>query len=251
VQTPRAATAAPTPRRAPQPSRAPGRAAAAPTPPPPTPQALLPTGRLGFGVSCSACGWTRPVTGGEPRFFFEGPLQVYSIEPGSPADRAGLRRGDVITHVDGLGITSDAGARRITDIEPHESVRYTIRRGTSTAYVTLRATDRAAPPEAMGQRELRERLERISRMRDLEAAQREIVALARLLETTSRQNIVRDRTPLAADANQLRYSGQVGEAEVEVRGSGAVIATILEPNRDLRIVTDQATIRIRIPREGR
>ena len=251
AQTPRSPTATATPRRAPQPSRAPGRASPAPpTPPPPTPQALLPTGRLGFGVSCSACGWTRPETGGEPRFFFEGPLQVYSIEPGSPADRAGLRRGDVITHVDGLAITSDGGGRRIADIEPHESVRYTIRRGTSTVYVTLRATDRAAA-EAMGQRALRERLERIGRMRDLEAAQREIVALARLLEPSGTENVVRARSSVAGDANQLRYSGQVGEAEVEVRGSGAVIATILEPNRDLRIVTDQATIRIRIPREGR
>lgn len=245
VQTPRASTddefpRSPRPRG--QPSRAP-----APSPPPPVPAiSLLPAGRLGFGVSCSSCGWVRGDPGEEARLFFEGPLQVYSVESGSPADRAGLRRGDVITHVDGLAIASRAGARRFAGIEPDETVQYTIRRGTATDSVVLRAADRTADDEVMSRRELRERLERISRMRDFEAAQREIVALARELEGAA--NTVSGRA--SAGANRLRYSGQVGEAEVEVRGASPVIATVLEADRDLRIVTEQTTIRIRIPRGG-
>lgn len=255
LQTPRAAALLPTP----QPSRvpqAPGRARSAPAAPPTAravaPAALaqvLPPGRLGFGYSCSSCGWSGGGTGAESRLFFEAPPQVYSVEPGSPADLAGLRRGDIITHVDGVAITSDAGARRFADIEPHEAVRYRIRRGTATEQVTLRAVDRRST-EPMSQRELRERIARISRMEDPQAARQELVSLARQLETPlTEAPAVRARGTGSADANRLRYSGQVGDAEIEVRGSGSVIATILEPDRDLRIVTDQATIRIRIPRE--
>ncbi len=48
----------------------------------------------------------------------------------------------------------------------------------------------------------------------------------------------------------LRYSGSVGDTDVEVRGNGSVITTILEQGRDIIIVTGDAQIRVRV-REAR
>src|SRR5690606_41335631 len=102
-----------------------------------------------------------------------------------------------------------------------------LRGGPATEMVTLRAADRTAG--RLGQRDLRLRLERISRLRDPEEAQRQIVELAREVEALAGRQVT--GTFGGGDANRLRYSGQVGDAEVEVRGSGSVIATRSEERR--------------------
>ncbi len=38
------------------------------------------------------------------------PLRVAKVDPGGPAQRAGLRPGDVVTHLDGKPVTADSGA---------------------------------------------------------------------------------------------------------------------------------------------
>ena len=266
-----AAPAPPAPGRPGAPPRAtpppnvptPGRAGGTP----PTPPEPLPTGHLGFALLCSDCGWERE-GGDEQRWYFHAPPQVYSVEGGSPADRAGLRRGDVILQVDGMPITTDAGARRFASVQPRESVRYTVRRGGSTTQVLLRAGDRViASAQTRAEREQRETeeqmievlrsLERIASLRDLDDMRRELTELAQRLEEDEPDPSPEPRSApsqqAVRSADQLRYSGSVGTAEIEVRG-GAVITQIIEPGRDLLIIKDGTRIRIRAPdadrREG-
>jgi membrane-associated protease RseP (regulator of RpoE activity) len=78
------------------------------------------------------------------------------VDPDSPAGRAGIRRGDRITHVDGLSITSAEGARKFGSAEPGEKVKLRLERGDRTlerevtvgARPETRAAIAAAAPRA-------------------------------------------------------------------------------------------------------
>lgn len=119
---------------APAPAHAPA-APEAPVPPNPASDEMLPEGRLGFAIDCQNCGEDES-TG---VFRFREPPVVTSVEPGSPAARAGLRPGDRLTHVDGVDLTSEMGWPRFRAIQPGEEVRLTYKRGDRTHCATLSA----------------------------------------------------------------------------------------------------------------
>jgi PDZ domain len=119
----------------------------APLPPeapvPPAPPEFLPDGWFGFGISCDECGF-RSTTHGDPGDFFFGSAPVVeSVEPGTPAAAAGLRRGDRLTHVDGMALTTRQGAARFGSIQPGETVTWTYTRGGRQS--TVRATAARRP----------------------------------------------------------------------------------------------------------
>ncbi|HVG46229.1 MAG TPA: PDZ domain-containing protein [Longimicrobium sp.] len=190
----------------PQPPRAP-RAPHAPAPPlpplPPPPPEILPAGWFGFGISCDECGVHRN-DDDVSMYFGEAPV-VENVEPGSPAQRAGLRRGDRLTHVDGLALTTRQGARRFADIRPGQAVTWTYRRGSGAYTARTTAVRRPAAPS-----------------------------------TPHAPGV--PATPRAAQ--QVRYSGAVGSTDVEVRGAPVTI-TRDERTGETVIRSHDLTVRLR------
>jgi C-terminal processing protease CtpA/Prc len=73
---------------------------------------------------------------------------VENVEPGTPAARAGMRRGDRLTHIDGLALTSREAWQRFGAIQPGQRVRWTYtrdgRQQTSELLAVRRPDARAA-----------------------------------------------------------------------------------------------------------
>jgi hypothetical protein len=92
---------------------------------------------IGIAFSCDDC----TVDRADGRWIFRSPPEVYSVESGSPAHVAGLRRGDVLTHVDGTAITSEGGGRRWAQVKPGQTVRVSYRRGNAQRVASIRAGD--------------------------------------------------------------------------------------------------------------
>jgi hypothetical protein len=155
---------------------------------------------------------------GVAEWSFAEPPEVSSVEDGSPADLAGLRRGDVLLEIDGDALVTAAGGRKFGSVKPGQTVRLTYRRGGETGSARATATRRPGlpppPPKA-----------------DAAAPTAYAGALSR---------------SYAEEASRLRYSGLVGAASVEVRGAGSVVVNIIVPGREIEIVTADSRTRIRL-----
>ena len=101
------------------------------------PRALL----FGFALECVRCESTSP-----RGFPGRGPLatwhyneypRIAGIAPGGPADRAGIRRDDVLMDVDGMSLLTDEGAQRFSALRAGDTVRLRLSRATKTFDVTL------------------------------------------------------------------------------------------------------------------
>lgn len=276
---PKATPLPPTPPVAPMPSLAPLARLAA------LPHLGLPRGAwYGVSLRCSDCSIGRDdeEEGYEWRFG-EAP-EIVDIEVDSPADRAGVRRGDVLTHVDGVPITKREAGRRFGTAKVGDSVRWTVRLGNKTREVTVVAGKRPgldgkywedvhaelrAAQEALAaqQEKMQQSHMDAEQYEDLRETQERLAQMARSLADLERQRAARAPRALLIDPNELvvmpddeqirivdrnmirdthrlRYSGKIGDSKVEVRGTSAVVVTE-EKNGDLVIDTPDASIRVK------
>jgi membrane-associated protease RseP (regulator of RpoE activity) len=104
-----------------------------------------------MGLSCSNCSIQLHEKNNERTMSFSQPPEVYSIERGGPADKAGIRRGDLITHINGRAMDSDDGGRLFANAKPGQSVTFTIQRGAERKTVSVRAAARSTPLPQLAQ----------------------------------------------------------------------------------------------------
>jgi hypothetical protein len=169
--------------------------------------------------------------------------RVYSVDRGSPAGRAGILRGDVLTHINGVSLLTPEGGRMFGATRPGDTVRWTVRRDGASKTVVAKAEVRPERRERTQLRDLSRELSRLNEMSDLDQLRRELAQLNRELERQRRETA---RTRVRTQTVQrLRYAGVIGGTEVEVRGPGSVIVDN-DAKDQLTISTGEAVVVIRV-----
>lgn len=90
---------------------------------------------FGMEVDCGDCGWRQE--NGDWRWHATEPLRVTSLVPGAPAQRAGIRPGDVLLRIDGKPLTTPGAGHFAAGLQPGQPVRFEVRRGGRTVVVAV------------------------------------------------------------------------------------------------------------------
>jgi S1-C subfamily serine protease len=92
-------------------------------------------GSYGMSFSCGPCSQT--IGGARQDWRFSNPIQVMRVDEGGPADVAGLRVGDWITHVNGVRLDTRRGGEIFSRARPGERMEFTVTRDGRERTVTL------------------------------------------------------------------------------------------------------------------
>jgi len=144
--------------------------------------------------------------------YFEDPPKVYKVDPGGPAGRAGIRRGDFLVQIDGEDLDKDAGAVIFSSTAPGDTVSLLVRRDGKEHVILI-------TPEDYPLR---------------------VVRRGPVDHRTIAGGVVSGR-------QHLRYAGTVGNVDVEVRGGGEV--TVSKTPGEIIIDTGSATVRLNLQQE--
>lgn len=173
---------------------------------------------LGLSFQCGNCVILTDEEGGV-RWSFTGPVEIVRVEEGGPADRAGLRSGDLLRRIDGHPVESREGGEAWGSLASGEPVRVVVSRPDgSFANVELVPEERTDEPSRM---------------------------------TASGRVQFAPPTPAApaAPPAPVRYTGVLDDLGVEVRG-GPVTVEKNEGTGTITIYTPDNVIVIRTGRGG-
>lgn len=165
---------------------------------------MAPIGWIGFGLMFSGSIQHRDET--KPADWrFNEPPSIKSIQPGGPADKAGLQIDDVLLEIDGLKLDSRKGGKRFSHMQPGQVVQWKVRRGGRMLTVETTAVRRPS----------REQFKAPAESINLDTAQ------------------------------PLRYSGTLGDTEIEVRGDQNVRVVEDEETGEIVIRSGESVIRLK------
>ncbi|MCP4545134.1 MAG: PDZ domain-containing protein [bacterium] len=91
---------------------------------------------LGMGLSIKGTVWSLE-TDKRMNYDFDDPPGIYGVDLNGPADRAGLRRGDILTHIEGKRLNTHAGSELFTMIVVGEPVTFRYERDGVSGEATL------------------------------------------------------------------------------------------------------------------
>lgn len=111
-------------------------------------------GWIGISAICAPCGFRQDESGRWYPYSESFPV-VRHVEPGSPADEAGIQVGDEVRMIDGHSLKTDAGSRVWWNHAPGDTLRLTLARDLEEYTVELVASPPPPnlPPEARRARE--------------------------------------------------------------------------------------------------
>ncbi|NIM50812.1 MAG: PDZ domain-containing protein [Gemmatimonadales bacterium] len=144
---------------------------------------LLPRAWFGFTVICRDCTVRKRRGGEETLWSFRTPPKIRAVFDRSPADRAGLEAGDVLTRIDGIPLTAGRGARRFSTVQPGETVLLTVQREGGSLTVRIAAVERlpTSGAAALSLEELIHSLEQLRGLSDIEEIRAQLELLLRQL----------------------------------------------------------------------
>lgn len=90
---------------------------------------------FGMEVDCGDCGWRQE--NGDWRWHATEPMRITAVVPGAPAQRAGLRPGDVLLRIDGKPFTTPGAGRFYASLRPGQPVSFEVRRGDRTVSILV------------------------------------------------------------------------------------------------------------------
>lgn len=169
---------------------------------------IKPRAEAWLGVALSMKGAIRrDDSSGATAYVFTEPPEIHAVEPNSPADRAGLLRGDRILQVNGVAIDTAAGGQTFSRIGPGEATTWTIARGDETRTVRI-----------------------VSEARPVWAARPEV-------ERSQPGTGVRT-------TRALRFAGSLGGMDIEVRGPDTVQVLADSDAGEILITIGEVTVRL-------
>jgi C-terminal processing protease CtpA/Prc len=146
------------------------------------------------------------------------------VTAGSPAARAGLRKGDQLTHIDGVRITTDKGGEMFGAVQAGQTVKFKIRRGNRTETVTMTAEEYPAGARArrLPEIELREMEREVARVREVQSRMaREQARMERRVVRELAREEARERAELAEEELEILKQYEMEKtqhlAELEAR----------------------------------
>ena len=193
----------------------------------------VPRGWFGMSLNCSDCKSERG-QGTAPVWTFNSLPEISMVEPGSPASRAGLRSGDVLTHIDRVALNTSEGGRKFGAVRPGQKVEFTVLRGGAEQRIPTIAGTRGETKMQVD--DLLERMKGMSE--DSGDRQRMTAEMMRL-----QAELEKLRARQAQQSKRLRYAGSVGGSDVEVRGLHNVVVN--DSGDEIVIITSDARIVIK------
>ena len=172
-----------------------------------------PRASYGMSFSCSHCSMRFSEKEHLWSMMFSKPPVIYSIERRGPADKAGLQRGDSLTHVNGKRIDSDEGGRIFAEAKPGQTLKFTVQRDGESRTFTVRPTERSGTTPALA------------------GSYRAAYAFSAV-------------APVAAGTpgtRTLRYTGTLAGTDVEVRGAPVSVS---ETEDEIVITTGPTVVRV-------